>query len=227
MCIYVAKVYSRVTNIYARGAEPSGRGHGRRGWVGDRPFSLALVLGRARPLQSKSLLLQCLLMGGSVSSAPEFPLASSQLDQFLASTNGVPAVVCRTVADPTPTPARSPPGVPPTQSVPILLRFPSLRICKKGRFFFCCFFPASFFFFFPSRTCTSCHQRWARDCCYRCCCFETRDEKRSVLGTAFPPARQKIHFLKSEIKSGKERSPPPPPPQKLRRASDSSCCGLC
>lgn len=148
MCIYVAKVYSRVTNIYARGAEPSGRGHGRRGWVGDRPFSLALVLGRARPLQSKSLLLQCLLMGGSVSSAPEFPLASSQLDQFLASTNGVPAVVCRTVADPTPTPARSPPGVPPTQSVPILLRFPSLRICKKGRFFFCCFFPASFFFFF-------------------------------------------------------------------------------
>lgn len=150
MCIYVAKVYSRVTNIYARGAEPSGRGHGRRGWVGDRPFSLALVLGRARPLQSKSLLLQCLLMGGSVSSAPEFPLASSQLDQFLASTNGVPAVVCRTVADPTPTPARSPPGVPPTQSVPILLRFPSLRICKKGRFFFCCFFPASFFFFFFS-----------------------------------------------------------------------------
>lgn len=106
--------------------------------------------------------------------------------------------------------------------------FPRRRVCqfccaslalgfarRGGRFFF--FFPSLFFFFLsPSRTCTSCHQRWARDCCYRCCCFETRDEKRHVLGTAFPPARQKIHFLKSEIKSGRECSPPPTPTPRSR-----------
>lgn len=148
MCIYVAKVYSRVTNIYARGAEPGGRRHGRRGWVGDRPFSLALVLGRARPLQSKSLLLQCLLMGGSVSSAPEFPLASSQLDQFLASTNGVSGRCLphsrRPDPDPSPISAR--------RSLDAVCQFCcaslALEFARRGGCFLL-FFSSLFFFSFP------------------------------------------------------------------------------